>query len=74
LKPLVIPKLIKDKIKKIISSFESLHGIPIILVAIDGSYIPIVPPKVDAKSYDYQKGFYSTLIQGIVDAKYNFWD
>jgi len=28
LKPLVIPKLTKDKIKEIIVSFESLHGIP----------------------------------------------
>jgi hypothetical protein len=42
LKPLVIPKLTKDKIKEIIYSFESLHGIPYILGAIDGSHIPIV--------------------------------
>jgi len=30
--------------------------------------------KVDPKSYNCQKGFYSTLIQGIVDAKCSFWD
>jgi hypothetical protein len=42
LKPLVIPKLIKDKIKEITASFENLHGIPYILRAIDGSHILIV--------------------------------
>ncbi len=52
LKPLVIPKLIKDKIKEIIASFENLHGIPYILCAIDGSHI-IVAPRVDSKSYYY---------------------
>jgi hypothetical protein len=45
LKPLVISKLIKDKIKKIIVGLESLHGIPYILGAIDGNYISIVAPK-----------------------------
>jgi hypothetical protein len=53
LKPLVIPKLIKDKIKEIIVSFESLHGIPYILHAINGSHILIIAPKVDSKSYYY---------------------
>ncbi len=53
LKPLMIPKLTKDKIKKIIVGFESLHGIPYILGAIDGSHIPIVALKVDQKSYYY---------------------
>ncbi len=74
LKPLVIPKLIRNKIKKIIVSFESLHGIPYIQSAIDGNYIPIVAPKVDPKSYYCWKGFYSTLIQGNVNAKCIFWD
>ncbi len=53
LKPVVIPKLVKDKIKEIDASFECLHGIPYILHAIDGSHILIVAPKVDSKSYYY---------------------
>jgi retron-type reverse transcriptase len=57
LKPLVIPKLTKDKIKKITIGFESLHGIPYILGAINGSHIPIVAPKVDPKPYYYKSGF-----------------
>jgi hypothetical protein len=53
LNPLMIPKLTKNKIKKIIVGFESLHGIPYILSAIDGSHIPIVATKVDPKSQCY---------------------
>jgi hypothetical protein len=49
LKLLVILKLTKDKIKEITYSFESLHRIPYILSAIDGSHISIVAPKVDPK-------------------------
>ncbi len=66
LKPLVINKLIKNKIKKITIGFESLHGIPYILGAINGGHIPIVAPKVDPKPYYYKKKFCSTLIQRIV--------
>jgi hypothetical protein len=50
LKPLVILKLTRNKIKEIIVGFESFYGIPYILSAIDGSHIPIVAPKVDPKS------------------------
>jgi hypothetical protein len=53
LKPLMIPKLTKDKIKEIIAGFESLHGISYILDVIYGSHIPIVAFKVDQKSYYY---------------------
>ncbi len=74
LKPLVIPKLIRNKIKEITIGFECLHGIPYILGAKDGSHVPIITPKVDPKSYYYQKGFYSKLIQGVQDAKCSFWD
>ncbi len=57
LKPLVIPKLIKDKIKRITTSLESLHGIPYILGVVNDSHIPIVASKVDPKPYYYKKGF-----------------
>jgi hypothetical protein len=70
----VIHKLTRKKIKEITIGFESLHGIPYILGAIHGNHIPIVAFNVDPKSYYCQKGFYSTLIQGIVNEKCNFWD
>jgi hypothetical protein len=41
LKPLVIPKLTRNKIKEIITGFECLHEIPCILGAMDGSHVPI---------------------------------
>jgi hypothetical protein len=72
LKPSVRPKLTRNKIKEITIGFECLHGVPYILGAINGSYVPIITPKVDPKSYYYQKGFYSKLIQGVVDAKCSF--
>jgi hypothetical protein len=62
------PKLTSLRIAKISANFESLHGILLILGAIDGSYIPIIAPKVDMKFYYCRKGFYSSLIQEIVDA------
>jgi hypothetical protein len=74
LKPLMILKLTRNKILKITIGFECLHGIPYILGAIDVNHVLVIAPKVDPRSYYYQKGFNSTLIQGVVDAKCNFWD
>jgi hypothetical protein len=72
LQALVIPKLTINKIKEITISFECLHGIPCILGAIDGIHVPIIAPKVNPKSYYCWKGFSSTLIQRVVDAKCSF--
>ena len=60
--------------KKIIAEFEALHGIPLIIGAIDDSHIPIIAPIHDPVSYYCRKGFYSCLLQGVVDSKYKFWD
>ncbi len=57
LKPLMISKLIKDKIKEITVGLVSLHGIPYILSAIDGNYISIVTPKVDQNHIIVKKGY-----------------
>ncbi len=71
----MIPKLIRKKIKKLPSvGFECLHGIPYILGVIDGSHVLIIALKVGPKSYYCQKCFYTTLIQGVVNAKCNLWD
>jgi hypothetical protein len=47
----------------------TLHGIPYVLGAIDGSHILIIAPPKDLASYYYHKGFYSILLQEVVDAK-----
>ncbi len=74
LRPLVFKKPTLIRMKKIASEFEALHGIPLILGAIDGSHIPIIAPPHDPTSYYCRKGFYSCLLQGVVDSKCKFWD
>ncbi len=74
LKPLVIPKLTRNKIKEITIDFESLHGIPYILGAIDGNHIPIVAPKVDPKSHYSQKNVLLHINSRNCKFKCNFWN
>jgi hypothetical protein len=45
-----------------------------VIGAVDGSHIPIIAPNLDPVSYYYRKGFYSTLVQSIVDSKCRFRD
>ena len=68
LRPLVYPKPTLSRMKQITLEFESLHGISYILGTIDGSHIPIIAPSIDPASYYCRKGFYSILLQGVVDS------
>jgi hypothetical protein len=74
LKPLVIPKLTRNKIKEINVGFESLDGIPYILGAIDGNHIPIVAPMVDPKSHYCQKNVLLHIDSRNCKFKSNVWD
>ena len=74
LKPLVFKKPTLVWMKKIAVEFEALYGIPLIIGAIDGSHIPIIAPSNNPVSYYCRKGFYSCLLQRVVDSKYKFWD
>ena len=74
LKPLVFKRPTLVWMKKIDAEFEALHGIPLIIGAIDGSHIPIIAPSNNPVSYHWRKGFYSSLLQGVVDSKCKFWD
>jgi hypothetical protein len=69
----LMPLVTSFRIARISANFESLHEIPLIFGAIDGSHISIIIPKVDPKSYYCRKEYYSTLIQRIIDAKCMFW-
>jgi hypothetical protein len=42
--------------------------------AVDGSHIPIVPPRLYTADYYNWKGFYSVLIQAVVSSNCLFWD
>jgi hypothetical protein len=74
LKPLVIEKQTATTLKRISAKFEELRGIPYVIGAVDGSHIPIIAPPIDPTSYYYRKGFYSALLQGVVDSHCRFWD
>ena len=74
LKPLVFVKLTRQRIEAMALEFEEVRGIPYIIGAVDGSHIPIIAPEVDPGFYYCRKGFYSALLQGIVDCKCLFWD
>jgi hypothetical protein len=53
--------------------FESRHGIPNIVGAIDGTHIPIAMPRHnDWKDYINRKGWPSLTFQCVVDGDGNF--
>jgi hypothetical protein len=54
--------------------FRSMHGIPGVVGAIDGSYIPIDPPQENRRDYWCRKGFYAVLLQAICDSTGYIWD
>ena len=72
--PIVIEKSTPKNMKRRAVEFESLHGIPYVIGAIDGSHILIVAPSKDSPEYYCRKGFYSCILQGVVDVQCKFWD
>ena len=64
----------KNVMDKYAEEFESLHNIPYVVGAVDGSHIPIVAPRLHAGDYYNRKGFYSVLLQAVVSSKCLFWD
>jgi hypothetical protein len=56
------------------NDFEKLQVIICYIFAVvDVNYIPIIAPFINSTSYYCWKGFYLVLLQGVVDAKCNFW-
>ena len=74
LKSLVIEKQSASTLRRMAAEFEALKGIPYVTGAVDGSHISIIAPPIDPTSYYCRKGYYSVLLQGIVDSKCQFWD
>ena len=62
------------RIQTIIQGFETEWGVPQCVGAIDGSHIPILAPKNNHTDYYNRKGWYSMILQGVVDHKYRFTD
>ena len=54
--------------------FEENYGIPQCAGSIDGSHIPITPPAMNHTDYFNRKGFYSMVVQTVVDHNLLFTD
>ena len=67
-----IPK--GNLLKDIIEGFSTCWGFPQAAGAVDGSHVPIIRPQESASDYYNRKGFYSVIIQGLVDYRGQFMD
>lgn len=61
-------------IQAIIDDFERKSGFPMCGGALDGTHIPIIAPSAYHTDYYNRKGWYSVLLQGLVDSNYRFLD
>lgn len=67
LMPIWITLPTKQECKEIARSFEFKTGIPRITTAIDGSHVPITPPKEGSSDYINRKGWPSLNLMAVVD-------
>ena len=63
-----------DHLDAIVDGFKTRWGIPQCVGAVDGSHIPICGPKENHTDYYNRKGYYSIVLQGLVDYRYCFLD
>ena len=63
-----------DAVKAVVEEFEVKWGFPQCIRAIDQSHIPIAAPEPNHTDYYNRKGWYSMLVQAVVDHEYPFRD
>lgn len=63
-----------NELRNMITSFKEKFGFPSCGGALDGSHIPISAPVEHHTDYYNRKGFYSIVLQGLVDHRYCFID
>ena len=63
-----------DELETTIRRFEQKWGVPQCVGAIDGSHIPVCAPANMHTNYYNRKGWYSMLVQAVVDPDYLFTD
>jgi len=61
-----------DECEQIAASFEEKTNIPQLIGAIDGSYIPILPPSDGYRDYINRKGWPSVTLQAVVNDTYKY--
>ena len=76
--PILKSKMIKfpkgAELDRVLHGYEEKWGFPQCGGAIDGSHIPIIGPNVDRANYYNRKGWYSIILQAVVDDRYRFTD
>ena len=63
-----------NQLERVIETFQTKWGVPQCVGAIDGCHIPIAAPVGNHTDYYNRKGWYSMILQGVVDADYCFSD
>lgn len=63
-----------DELQKVVDGFNAKWGFPQCVGAIDGSHIPISAPELHHTDYYNRKGWYSMVVQAVVDHEYLFRD
>ena len=64
----------ESRLREVVDGFEVRWGFPQVAGAIDGTHIPIVCPKDSPSDYYNRKGFYSVIMQALVDFRGLFMD
>ena len=63
-----------ELLKEVVRGFETCWGFPQAAGAIDGTHIPIIRPEESPSDYYNRKGYYSIIVQGLVDFRGRFMD
>ena len=63
-----------DELSRVVEGFKSKWGMIQCAGSIDGCHIPVLPPALNHTDYYNRKGWYSMLVQAIVDHNYLFTD
>ena len=62
------------KLDEVVAGFRNRWGFPQCAGAVDGTHIPIIAPTEYHADYHNRKGWYSILMQAVVDHAYRFTD
>ena len=64
----------EDDVRDLVDNFQSVHGFPQCLGAIDGTHIEIKQPKMNYYEFINRKGYTSINVQVLCDYRYRFLD
>ena len=63
-----------DERKRVVEGFKSMWGMVQCVGSIDSCHIPVMPPSSNHTDYYNRKGWYSIILQTVVDYEYIFRD